>query len=153
MVFARKPVGEVEQHAREEAGLGHAEQEPDDGEARRVVDEGHDGGEDAPRDHDARDPYPRADLFHDYVARHLEDEVAQEERSERKSEVGRGQLKITSHRQACEADINAINVSQNVGQHREWQQAQVDLAHRGFFGFRFQANLPEISFLVPGPSG
>src|SRR5262245_10113000 len=115
MVLPGKPVSEVEQHAREEARLRHTQQESDDGKARRVSDERHGAGEDAPRDHNARDPKPRADLLHDDVAWYLKDEVAEKKGSERKSEVGSGQLEIATHRQARKADVDAINVSQDVG--------------------------------------
>ena len=69
------------------------------------VDESHGAGKDAPGNHDAGDPYPRADLLHDHIARHLEDEVAEKERSERKSEVGRGQLEIAAHGQAAKLTL------------------------------------------------
>jgi hypothetical protein len=53
-----------------------------------------------------------------HVARHLRDEVAKEECSKCKTEVGRGQLEIAPHC-ARQADIDAIDVGQHVGEDRE----------------------------------
>src|SRR5262245_22659308 len=98
MVLPWEPIREVEEHAGEETRLGHTQQEPDDRKARRIGDERHGAGEDAPRDHDARNPKPRAYLFHNDVAWHLKDEVAEKKGSERKSEIGSGQFEIAAHR-------------------------------------------------------
>src|SRR5581483_3836336 len=57
--------------------------------------------------------------------------------SERKPEVGRGQLEVAAHRQAREADIDAVDVGQDVGEYRERQQTQIDLAHCRLFDSRF----------------
>src|ERR1700738_678236 len=66
-------------HAGVEASLGGAEQEADNQEARGSRDKGGEAGDDAPGDHDARDPYPHADLFQNQIARNLEQEIAEEE--------------------------------------------------------------------------
>ena len=55
-LLGREPVGEIEDHAREEPRLGGAEQEADDVEADRAAHERHRGGHDPPGDHDAPDP-------------------------------------------------------------------------------------------------
>src|SRR4029079_16587605 len=137
MMLAREPVGEIEQHTREEAGLGDAEQEADDGEARRVEDEGHRAGEDAPSNHYACDPETRADLFHDHVARHLEDKVAEKERSQRETEIGSAKMQVAAHRETGKTDVDAVDVGQDVGENSERQQTPIDLPHRRFFDSRF----------------
>jgi hypothetical protein len=72
-------------------------------------------------------------MRHNDVAWDFEDEIAEEERSQREPEVGSRELQIAPHRQASKADVDAIDVSENVGQDRERQQAQVDLAHGRLF--------------------
>src|SRR6185312_1333364 len=63
VVASREPVSEIEDEAGEESGFGHAEQEAHHAKAGRARDEGGSAGEDAPGDHDPRDPDPRADLL------------------------------------------------------------------------------------------
>jgi hypothetical protein len=74
-----EPVGEIEDHAGEEAGLGKAEGEPQDKEADWPLGEGEATGYDAPADHDPGNPPAGADLFQDQVARHLQQEIPPEE--------------------------------------------------------------------------
>jgi len=50
MMIAGKPVGEVQQKARKESGLGGAQQEADDGEGHRTRDQGGQAGDDTPAD-------------------------------------------------------------------------------------------------------
>ena len=45
-------------------------------------------GEDAPGDHDASDPDAGADLLHDHVARHFEQEIGPVEGADGEAEVG-----------------------------------------------------------------
>ena len=73
------PVSEVQDDAGEEAGLEDAEQEARNVELRRRRDEHHRRGDDAPAEHDAQQRLARADPLEHQVARHLEQEVADEE--------------------------------------------------------------------------
>ena len=117
MVVGREPVGEVEHDAGEEAGLGDAQQEAHDGEARRAGDQRGQAGEDAPGDHDARDPYPRADLFQDDVAGHLEDEIAPVERAERRNRNAAAEMPRSPRMvSAGEADIDPVDIGKKVGE-------------------------------------
>ena len=75
----REPVGEVDDHAGEEPGLGEAQQEAQDVEHRGVLGEAQGQGDQTPGEHDPREPDPRAHLGQDQVRRRLEQEVADEE--------------------------------------------------------------------------
>ena len=78
-VLRREPVRQVQDDAGEEPRLAGAEQEAQRVERPGRLHEHHAGGDESPEDHDAGDPQPRADLLEDDVARHLEEEVADEE--------------------------------------------------------------------------
>src|SRR5712672_1379079 len=73
----REPIGEIEDHAGEKAGLGEAEGKPQNEEADRPPGEREGGRNQAPADHDAANPAARPDLIENQIARHLENEIAQ----------------------------------------------------------------------------
>ncbi len=74
-----EPVGQVEDHAREEAGLGDAQQEAQADERPGPLHEGHGGGDQPPGRHDPGDPEPRPEALQHQVAGDLHQEVAEEE--------------------------------------------------------------------------
>src|SRR5262249_16104395 len=103
-------------------------------EAPLARDESGCAGDKAPGDHDARDPETRADLVQDHVARHFEEEVADEERgSHAEAERRLAETQILTHRQRGEADIDAIEVADEVEKPGERKDAPVDFAHRALF--------------------
>ncbi len=111
-----KPVGQIQDDAGKEAGLRRAEQEAHHQETGRAGHEDHADRHDAPRHHDPRNPAPRADLLHDQVAGHFEEEIAPEEQSRAEPvDVGR-QTNIFIHGQRREADIDAIDVGEEITQ-------------------------------------
>ena len=71
-----------------EARFGEAEQEAQHVELRRRLDEHEARREEAPGDHDPRDPDARADLVQQHVARQLEQEIAEEEDAGAEAEHG-----------------------------------------------------------------
>jgi hypothetical protein len=101
--------------------------------AGRAGDDRGEPREDAPGDHDAGDPQPRADLFEDHVARHLEDEIAPVERAEGKPVFAGRDAEIAAHRQRREADVDPVDIGQEIAEDREGQQADIDLPHARFF--------------------
>ena len=123
MVAGRKPVGEVEDHAREEPGLGNPEEQPQGVEARFAPHEHHRGGHDPPGDHDPRDPDARPEPVQQQVARDLEDGVAQEEDPGAESVRGVAQADVRVHLQRREPDVYAIQVGDDVQQEHERDQA------------------------------
>jgi hypothetical protein len=131
---AREPVGEVQDHAREEAGLGDAEEEAEDVEHRRPRGEHEQRGHDAPGHHDPRHPPSRSDLVHDQVRGHLEDRVADEEQAGPEG-VGRGREPgVDLEGLLGEADVGAIDERDDVHQQQERQQSLQRLARRGLGG-------------------
>ena len=72
-------VREIERDAWKESGLRRAEQRSQHVEARRADGQAHRRGDQAPRDHDARDPDGAPDAVEREVARDLEQAVAEEE--------------------------------------------------------------------------
>jgi len=138
----RIPVVQVQQHAREEAGLGRAQQEAQDvehrvhfqpGGPRQRLDEGHRAGDQAPGHHDARDPASRAEALEREIARHFEQEIAEKENACAEAIRARRQADILIHRQSGEADVHAIEERDEVQQAQERQQPQRGLANDGAF--------------------
>jgi hypothetical protein len=74
-----KPAREAIDDAGEETGFGRTQRKAQRVKRGGAVDEHHRRGHEAPRDHDPRDPEPRADAREDDVARNLEQGVAQTE--------------------------------------------------------------------------
>jgi len=119
MMVSREPVGEIEDQPGKEPGLGDAQQKPHGAEARRPADRGGEPGQDPPGDHDAGDPQPRADLLHDQVTRQLENRVAPIKCAERKAKGGSRHPEIIAHGQPGEADVDAVDIGQQIAQHRQ----------------------------------
>ena len=131
-LLRREPVGQVEQHAGEEAGLGDAEQHPQQRERGVALHEGHGGGEQAPGHHDARQPDPRPDPVQDQVARQLEHRVADEEDARRE---GEGRLRDPGReleRLLGVCHVGAVEIGQQVHQHQERHQAPPGGGDGGF---------------------
>src|SRR5271166_5856300 len=74
-----KPVGEIQDHAREKASLRDAKDGPGAIELPRCVHEGRKGGNETPYHKHPANPAPGADFVQDDVARNLEQEVTDEE--------------------------------------------------------------------------
>jgi len=104
----RNPVGEIEDDAREEAGFGDAQQKAHRIEAPLAADEGHGDGDEAPADHDARDPDARAEFLHRQIARHLEQDIAGEKDAGADAEHRRAEAEIVVHGERGEADIDPV---------------------------------------------
>ena len=64
-IFGAEPVREVDENAGEEAGLGRAEQYSNEVEMRGRSNKGHQDGDEAPGDHDAREPFAGAPALDD----------------------------------------------------------------------------------------
>ena len=116
-----EPVGEVEDHAGEEAGFGDAEQAGAWCRTRPGrADERGAAGDDAPGDEDAADPDARADLVQDEVAGDFEEEVAEEEDAGAEAVDALRELEVAEHLQLGEADVDAIDVGDDVGERAGW---------------------------------
>jgi hypothetical protein len=124
-----EPIGEVQYKTGKEACLGKTEQEPYGHEAIGADREGGTTRDDPPGDHDPRDPEAGADLFENEIARHLEQDIAPEERARSHAVPCRIEADVLVHRQRREADIDAVEVAEEISQDGKGQDAQIDLAH------------------------
>jgi hypothetical protein len=132
-VAVREPISEEQHETREEAGLGDAEQEAKDEEAVGASAESRGARQDAPGNHDARDPEARAEFLHDEVAGDFEQAIAPEEGARGEAKHRGGEPKVLVHGERGEAHIDTVYKAEEVGHNRERQQTQVDLAHGRLF--------------------
>src|SRR5438105_4948477 len=128
-----EPIGKVQYKTGEEACLGKTEQKPYGHETVRANCEGGTTRDDTPGDHDPRDPQPGADLFENEIAGHLEQDIAPEERTRSHAVPGGIEADVLVHRQCGEAHVDAVEITEEISQHRKRQDAQIDLAHCGLF--------------------
>ncbi len=126
----REPIGEIEDDAGEEAGFGDTEQEAHDVEARLPADQGHGGGDDPPAHHDARDPDARAESLQREIARHLEQEIADEEDAGAGSEHRRREAEILVHGERGEADIHPVEEIHRVAKDEKREEPARGLGDR-----------------------
>src|SRR6185295_5735814 len=124
------PVGQIVDHAREEARLGQAEQHAHRVEAPHPLHEDHAHRHEAPDDHDARDPDPRADLPQDHVAGDLEEEVAEKEEPGAAAEDVLAQEQVLLQVLRREADVDAVDVGHDVAEEDEGDQPPQHLPDR-----------------------
>ena len=135
-----KPLRQVIDDAREEAGLGGAEQKAQHVETGGALHEHHAGRHEAPRDHDARDPQPGADAGEDDVARNLEQRVADEENAGAEPVGRRRETERGVHLQRREADVDAIEIRDDVEQEQEGDEPAAHLRqHDGDVNVRWQS--------------
>jgi hypothetical protein len=127
-VFTGKPVGQVEDDAWKKAGFGHAEKEAEDIEGGGAMAEGHDGGDDSPADHDAGDPESGAGAVEDDVSGDFEEEVAEKENAGAGSENGIGEPGNVVHGQFGEANVDAVDVGEDVTGEENGDESEGDLA-------------------------
>jgi DDE domain len=113
------------------------------GEAPFTDDKGRSVRNEAPADHDSRDPQAGTNFVEDHVTGHLEQEIPKEERGPgAQAEGGLAQSQILPHRQCSEADIDPVDVKNEIEDAREGQDAPVNLAHRPLFDRLFPQLLP-----------
>ncbi len=138
------PVGEIQDHSREEAGFGETQQDTQRVEARGALHQGHGHGHDPPTDHDARHPDARSHPLEDEVARDFEKKVAEEEEAGAEA-VGRvADPEIPLHVAGGERDVDPVQVGDHVAQEHEGHEAPDHLSehpaltvfshHRSFSG-------------------
>src|SRR3954469_20184105 len=126
-VLQRKPIRQVEDHARKEPRLRNPQQKANYDKARGTLHEHHTGRDCSPRDHNTRDPPPSPRLLQHEVARDLEDEIAEEEDAGSKSINIRRNAEINIHLDCSKANIDPIDVRQDVGDEQDRHQAQKNL--------------------------
>ena len=134
------PEAQEQDRAGEEAGLGDAEQEAQHDELLEVLHPGEQQRDDAPADHDAREPAARAELVQREVRGHLEQDVADEEDARREAELRGAQREVLVHAVGGgEADGGAVEVVDEEHQRHEGHQTQRDLSNGRFRDGRLYA--------------
>ena len=98
------------------------EQHPDDEEAGLAPHEGGAAGDQAPGEHDPRDPFARPDPFQEQVRRDLEEEVGQEEDAGGEAVRRGGEVQVLVHGQRGEADVDPIQVGDEITDDQEWHE-------------------------------
>src|SRR5215471_888122 len=125
----REPICEEEHDARIESGLGDPQEEAHGHEAPGTRAKRGGAREQAPGDHDARDPEPGADALQDHVAGYLEEEIAPEERA-RGEAIGPGrEPQRLIHGEGGETEVDAVEIAEKISEDRKRQEAQINLAH------------------------
>ncbi len=124
----RVPLGDVVQHAREEARLGRPQQKAHHVETVGPGDEGHADGDRAPGDQDAGEPAARAEAVEQQVARHLEQEITNEEEPGTKAVGSVTQADVGAHVQLGEAHRGTVDIGHQVKQYQKRDEFQCDQA-------------------------
>ena len=94
---ARQPAGEIVDNPREEAGFGDAQQKTQDIEVGFVLDKGHQGGGDAPGEHDPGQPDAGPDFLQQHVGGHFEQCIANEKQPGAKAVGGGTNAQVMLH--------------------------------------------------------
>jgi hypothetical protein len=129
-IGARKPVGQIQQHAREQPGLGSAQKEARQEKAALSGYQGHATRGDPPGDSDAADPAAGADSLQDEIAGHFARNVAEEERGHAQGvSVGR-ETEILVHGQRGKPEVDPVDEAQQVEQEDQRQQPPGDSSYR-----------------------
>ena len=133
-VFAREPVGQVQDDAREKARLGYPKEETENVEGGGVVAEGHQGGDDSPTDHDTGDPESGSRAVQNEVGRNFKNKVTDEKYSCSCSKHGIGEPGDLAHRKFGEANVDPVDISQDVTGEEDGDESEGDLAVDGGVG-------------------
>ena len=106
-------------------GLGDAEEEAQHDELLEVLHPGEQQRDDAPADHDAREPAAGAELVQREVGGHLEQDVADEEDARGEPELGGAEAEVFVHAVGGgEADRGAVEVVDEEHQRHERHEPQ-----------------------------
>src|SRR5262249_49456383 len=81
----------------------------------------------------AGDPYPRADFFENDVARHLEQAIAPEERGGPQRIDRRGEAEVRVHGQRGKADVDAVEIADEIRYEQQRQESNIDLTNGRLF--------------------
>ena len=133
-VFAREPVGQVQDDTGEKAGLGHAEKKTENVERGGVVAERHQGRDDSPADHDAGNPESGSRAVENEVGRDFENKVTDEKDTCTCSKHGIGEPGNLAHREFGKAYVDPVNISQDVTREEDGDESEGDLAVDGGVG-------------------
>ena len=128
-------MAEIERDTGKITGLGRAEEEPQQVEAPRALDEDRRRGDQAPADHDPREPRARPDAIQDHVARHFEQAVAEKQYARPVAELRGRQSDLLVHLQRGKADIISVQVIQQKTQRQNRNESPCDFRKQALFDF------------------
>jgi hypothetical protein len=126
-IFRGEPIGKVQDHAGKETRLRHSQEKAQREEAHGSDHECHDRRGDSPGDHDTGDPDASARLFEDHVARHLEQEITEEEYAGAPAVDVVRKSEILVHAERSKADVGAIHVGDEIDHHDQGKKPPGDL--------------------------
>ena len=122
----REPAREVQHHAWEEASFRGSGEQAQGIELGGGGDEQQAGREAAPGDHHHRDPAPRAEAVERQVAGQAAEHIADEEDAGAKAIDGFAEFQCVEHLQLGKADVDAVQVVEQVADENERNQPQGD---------------------------
>jgi hypothetical protein len=112
----------IQNHAREESALHHAQHEPDDVETQLAGHEHLSGRDHAPYRDDRPQPEPRSDLLENHIRGDFKQEVSDEEHSRSQAIDRIAEAQVLLHLQLGEAHVDPVDVSQDVADEQERHQ-------------------------------
>ena len=122
------PVGQVQHDAGKEPRLGHAQQKAQHIELHGRAHEHGRARDQAPGDHDPRDPQPRAHARQHQVAGHLEEDVAHEEQARTQAVDRLAEAQVLLHLQLGQPHVDAVQIGGQVAQAEEGHEAATSRA-------------------------
>ena len=122
------PEREIKNDAGPKACFRRAKQRPGQIELPRGVHECHGSRNPPPQKHDPRDGLACADAPEQQRARHLQQDVANEEQTHAQTVSGIAQTKIVLQMQLRKADIDAIKIVEHPAEEQKAHQPESDLA-------------------------
>ena len=126
-----KPVREIYDHAREESGLGQAEQKPGEIKLPWRAYPSHAHRTKAPGEQDAGEPFPCAPMFDQQCAGNFQEQVTGEEDAEAPAENLVGEFQDFLHLQLGKPGVRPVQVGDDVRQTQERENSPGDFAAHG----------------------
>src|SRR5438552_3154580 len=113
-VLVAEPVGQIDDHSRQEPCFGGAHQETHPIELSRRVNESHQHGYDSPGNHDASDPAPGTPSLYDQCARNFQQEVPKKENAGAEANHTGAETQVSRHLQSRRSNVHSIQKSNHV---------------------------------------
>ena len=124
----RKPVGQVDDDAGEEAGFRGTEQETCDTELPCGLNKTDQNRAGAPSKQDAGNPTACAPLFHNQRPRNLQQEISQEKYPSAETEHSIGKTKVRAHRSFCKGHVCTVQIGNHVEDKNQRENAESDFS-------------------------
>jgi hypothetical protein len=128
-LLRRKPGGEEEGHAGKEAGFRQPQQKPHAVEAVRPDHKGVRRRHQAPADHDAGEPAPRAETIEQQIAGDFAGRIGQEENPGGEAKLAGRQPELVVHGQRRETKAGAVEIIEQIGDRQKRHETKRCLAN------------------------